>query len=157
MSGDRAFAGDFVSRYIQGHAIADYEHLLGRAGLLLRKRSPGRAWLGDVNFAAGRMQIANLVEPTWPIYGVGVDQDDELQWVNGLRVRSGADLATVLSRHRPGDRIEIVYTDRTGKSKAGNVTLVEDPHVEVVPLEATGGALTPAQRVFRESWLAAKK
>jgi predicted metalloprotease with PDZ domain len=156
VSGDRAFASDFVFRYIQGRAIADYEHLLARAGLVLRKGAPGRAWLGDISFVSGKVQIANLVDPTWPVYAAGLDQDDELQWVNGLRLRSGADLTTVLSRHRPGDRIEIVYRDRTGKSKAGNVALAEDPHVVVVPLEETGGTLTPAQRTFRDSWLGSK-
>ena len=104
VSGDRVFASDFVYRYIQGRGIADYEHLLDRAGLVVRKRAPGRAWLGDISFVGGRSLVANLVDPIWPVYAAGLDQDDELQWVNGLRLRSGADLTTVLSRHRPGTR-----------------------------------------------------
>jgi predicted metalloprotease with PDZ domain len=156
VAGDRAFASEFVDRYIQGRAIADYERLLDRAGFVLRKRAPGRAWLGDLTFVPGRLHVATLVDPLWPAYGAGLDQDDELQWVNGLRLRSTTDLTMVLSRHRPGDRIEIIYTDRTGRARAGNVALLEDPHVEVVPLEATGRTLTPAQRVFRDNWLGSK-
>jgi predicted metalloprotease with PDZ domain len=157
LTGDRAFASEFLARYIEGRAVAEYDRLLGPAGFVLRKRTPGRAWLGDLRFASGSLQIANLVSPSWPAYAAGVDQDDELQWVNGLRLRSSDDLTTVLARHRPGDRIELVFTDRTSRSKAANVTLLEDPHVEVVPLEATGAALTPAQQAFRDAWLGSKK
>jgi predicted metalloprotease with PDZ domain len=156
ISGSRAFASDFVGRFIQGRAVADYEHLLTRAGFGLRKRAPGQAWLGDLTFVAGRLQVANLVSPLWPAYASGLDQDDELQWANGMRLRSNADLRTVLERHRPGDRIEVIYTDRTGRPKAGNVTLREDPHVDVVPLETIGRPLTPEQQAFRDAWLGPK-
>lgn len=37
VSGDRRFADDFFSRYIQGRETADYERLLARVGLVLRR------------------------------------------------------------------------------------------------------------------------
>jgi hypothetical protein len=46
-----------------------------------------------------------------------------------------------------------VFADHTGRARAANVTLVEDPRLEVVPIETTGAALTDAQRQFREHWL----
>ena len=33
------------------------------------------------------------------------------------------------------------------------LALEEDPRIEVVPVEKTGGTLTDEQRRFRESWL----
>ena len=46
VAGDRAFADDFFDRYIEGREVTDYETLLGRAGMLLGKRRPERAWIG---------------------------------------------------------------------------------------------------------------
>ena len=71
VSGDRAFAHDFFSRYIQGRDLPDFARLLERAGLRLRKRATGRAWLGDITFAPGRLKVAALVAPTWPVYQHG--------------------------------------------------------------------------------------
>jgi hypothetical protein len=50
----------------------------------------------------------------------------------------------------------VTYVDRTGVEKMTTVGLVEDPHLQVVPIEAEGVALTPAQRTFRERWLATR-
>jgi len=47
-----------------------------------------------------------------------------------------------------------VFVDRTGAAKKASVTLAEDPYTEVVPVEA--GALTAAQKAFRDRWLGAK-
>ena len=150
VSGDRAFAHDFFARYIQGHDVADYGRLLTRAGFAVRKRNPGRAWLGDIRLEAsgGASRVATLVAPTWPLYAAGIDQDDELQQVGGQRITGDGDLASVLQRHKPGDTVPIVYVDRTRVPKTVSVTLVEDPHVEVVV-----GDANPAQREFRDRWL----
>ena len=156
VSGDPAFAREFFQRYIQGREAANYTRLLASAGFAVRKRNPGRAWLGDPGFDAG-LRLTSLVAPTWPLYAAGIDQDDRLEGVNGQRLQSSSDLAALLGRRKPGDRIEITFVDRTGRSKTARVTLAEDPHVEVVPLESTGGSLTPKQKQFRERWLESKE
>jgi predicted metalloprotease with PDZ domain len=156
VSGDRAFARDFFARYIQGHDIADYTRLLSGAGFVVRKRNAGRAWLGDLRLESrGGARVRSLVDPTWPIYAAGLDQDDELRQVEGQRINGDADIEAVLNRHRPGDAVSIVFADRTGLAKTATVTLAEDPHVEVVPAESAG-ALSPAQRTFRDRWLGPK-
>ena len=155
VSGDKPFARDFFARYIQGHDVADYARLLGRAGFAMRKRSPGTAWLGDLRLESRNgWRVAGLVPPTWPIYATGLDEDDELQKIDGQRVSSSGDIAAAMQRHRPGHRIPIVFVDRTGAAKTANVTLGEDPRMDVVPVEA--GALTASQKAFRDSWLGAK-
>jgi len=150
VSGDKTFARDFFSRYIQGHDAADYPRLLARAGLAVRKTHPGRAWLGDVLLVTRNgVRVSTLVAPDWPVYATGLEQDDELQEVAGEHVRGESDLNTALGRHKPGDRVPIVFTDRTGRSIRATVTLAEDPHLEVVPVETP----TAAQKAFRARWL----
>jgi predicted metalloprotease with PDZ domain len=158
VSGDAAFAASFFSRFIRGRDAADYATLLARAGFAVRPRSPGRPWWGDFRLepkGAG-LAIASLVAAASPAYAAGLDQDDELRQVDDDRVRSPEEVAAVVQRHRPGDRLRVRYLDRTGVEKTTAVTLVADPHLEVVPVEATGAAMTPAQRAFREHWLAGK-
>jgi predicted metalloprotease with PDZ domain len=155
VSGDKAFARDFFARYIQGHDVADYARLLSRAGLTMRRRHPGRAWLGDLQLEPrDGWRVATLIPPTWPIYAAGLDEDDELQQVDGQRIAGAGDIAAVMQRHKPGDRVPVVFVDRTGAAKTASVVLAEDPHTEVVPVDAR--ALTPAQKAFRDRWLGAE-
>ena len=159
VSGNRAFARDFFGRYIQGHAVADYTRLLQRAGLVLRKRNAGRAWWGDVRFDSrnGVAHVAALVPANSPMYGAGLEQDDELQEVEGTRAGSADDVDAILRRHKPGDRVQIRFVDRTSVPKTATVTLAEDPHLDIVPIESAGGPLTRDQKVFRDRWLGPKK
>ena len=56
VSGDAAFARTFFAKYIQGHDVVDYLTLLARAGLALRKVSPGAAFFEgsqQLNFEGG--------------------------------------------------------------------------------------------------------
>ncbi len=159
VSGDRSFAHDFFARYVEGHDVADYAALLDRAGFVLRRRNPGRPWLGDVRFDArggGPVRIANLVAPTWPAYAAGLDQDDELRQMDGQPIRSEGDVTAIVERHKPGDRVEIVFADRDGQARTATLALAEDPHLDVVPVEAAGAALTSARRSFRDAWLRPK-
>ncbi len=154
VSGDRAFARDFFARYIQGREVADYAALLAPAGFIVRKRNPGRAWWGDIRLESrnGATYVGALVPPTAPVYASGLEQDDELRQVDGEKVGS-ADVSAVIQRHKPGDRVEIVFVNRGGETKTAAVTLAEDPRQEVVTVESAGGTLTPAQQAFRASWL----
>ena len=147
---DRAFARDFFSRYIEGREAADYTRLLDRAGFALRKRDAGRAWWGDVRMDA-RGDGAHIVELTAnsPLYAAGLDYDDVVTQIGGDRVSSTEEANAAVSRRKPGDRVSVNYVDRTGTARSVTVTLVENPHLEIVDV----GSLTPAQRAFRERWL----
>ena len=156
VSGDTTFARDFFGRYILGHDVADYPRLLARAGFTVRKRGAGHAWLGDLRLdSRDGWRVAALVPPTWPIYAAGIDEDDELQQIDGQKIAGAGDVATVVSRHKPGDKVSVVFVDRTGAAKTASVTLAEDPRLEVVPVEAS--ALTAAQKTFRGRWLGEKQ
>jgi predicted metalloprotease with PDZ domain len=156
VSGDRAFARDFFSRYVQGRDIVNYSRLLASAGLAVRKRHPGRAWWGDVRTEprGGGLLVTALVDANSPAYAAGLEHDDEIRQIDGTRVASSGDASSIVWRHKPGDRLRVTYVDRTGVEKMTTVALVEDPHLQVGPIETEGVALTPAQRTFRERWLA---
>lgn len=156
VSGDRAFAHDFFTKYVEGHEVAEYARLLEPAGFIVRKRNPGRAWLGELRIETrGGARVASLIAPTWPLYAAGVDQDDDVREIDGQRIAGDGDVASVLRRHKPGDRVGITYADRAGRLHTSTITLAEDPALDVVPAEANGAPLNASQRAFRQRWLGA--
>ncbi len=158
VSGDEAFARTFFDRYVRGREVPDFGALLGRAGFAVQPEAPGRAWLGDVEFGAGAKGavISGIVAPTWPLYAAGIDEDDEIQRIDGERIVSASDIVAALRRRKPGDRVEIAFMTRAGTPRTGAVVLAANPHVEVLPLDRAGGSLTAAQLAFRQRWLGPK-
>src|SRR5439155_16990172 len=130
------------------HEVADYGRLLAPAGFTLRKRNAGVASWGDVRLEirGSAAHIAALVPTGSPAYAAGLEQDDEVRQVDGQKIAAVLDLQNVLRKHKPGDRVDVVYVDRTGIAKTAAMTLAEDPHQEVVPVETIGGTLTPQQQ-----------
>jgi predicted metalloprotease with PDZ domain len=156
VAGDPAFAHDFFTRYIAGHETPDFGALLAPAGLVLQPVAPGRAWLGDLRLdTRDGLRVGILVAPDAPVYRLGIEQGDLLNALDGRDVRTPADVASVLDTHKPGDRIDVTYTDRRGQPITASVVLGEDPHVTIVPVERTGGQLTSEQAAFRAAWLGA--
>ena len=156
VAGDRAFSDEFFDKYIEGREVADYARLFEAAGIVFRRRNAGRAWLGDVEVdASGR--VVSLVSPTSPANDAGFDEDDELTRVDGKAIGRGVTLSTIISTHKPGDRITVEYRHPDGTPGTGSVTLAEDPEMEAVPIESTGGRPTAAQKAFRSAWLGSKR
>jgi len=155
VSGDAAFARDFFARYIEGREVADYTQLLARAGLSLRKPNAGHAWWGDarLELRGGSVRLAEPPLFTTPLYVAGLDVGDEILQIGGNRVASPDAVHAAIRRQRPGNVVAVVFTDRTGSERKASVKLGEDPQLEIVPVETTGGSLTSSQKMFRERWL----
>ena len=147
-----------VTQGVLSHALRDVdETLLARAGLVRRKRNPGRAWIGAVRFAADR-RSARVTAPTTagsPAYDAGIDQEDEIVAVDAEPTASVEALDQILRRHRPGDRLRVSIR-RRGASEDVTVIATEDPRLEILPIESAGGHLTAEQRAFRDAWLGSK-
>jgi predicted metalloprotease with PDZ domain len=156
VSGDRAFADRFFGKYIEGHEVPDYEQLLARAGIVFRKREPGRAWLGDVSLDANG-RVSNLLGSNSPAIEAGFDQDDVINSVDGKPLRAGVTIQSIISAHKPGDRVAIGFTHPDGKTGTGTVTLGEDPEMVAVTIESTGGTVSADQKAFRAAWLGPKR
>jgi predicted metalloprotease with PDZ domain len=158
LSGDAVFAREFFARFVQGHDVPDYARLFGRMGLIVRKRSAGKSWLGNapLQSAAGGLRVGPVAFDS-PLYKAGVAQDDQIVSVAGVEVNSVEQLQAVLNRHDPGARLAMRIVRRGGgEPVAATVTLDEDPRVEIVTAESTGAAVTPEQRQLRTAWLASK-
>jgi predicted metalloprotease with PDZ domain len=155
LSGDRGFANDFFAKFVEGREVVDYTRLLARAGLIMRKRSAGRPFVGQVNLQPGgsALRVGGLVPWESPLYKAGVAQDDQLTNLDGVALTSMATFEETLAKHKAGDRVPLGFVRRSGEKVTATLTLEEDPRVEVVPIEKTGGTLSDDQRRFRESWL----
>jgi predicted metalloprotease with PDZ domain len=154
VAGDATFARNFFARFVHGREVLDYARLLQPAGLLLKKVNSGRAWWGDVALEQrGGLRVTAPPLSNTPFYRAGLDLDDEIRQIDGARVSSPDAAAAILRRHRPGDTLSVEFVDRSGRSRTATVVLLEDPRVDIVPVEAAGGRLTAEQRAFRTAWL----
>ena len=86
-----------------------------------------------------------------PLYDAGVDLDDVITQIDGQPATQAA--WSGISQRKPGDPVTLTVRRRDGQIVSTKATLVADPRILVVPIEAAGVAPTPAQRAFRESWL----
>jgi predicted metalloprotease with PDZ domain len=155
VSGDRAFADAFFDKYIEGREVADYARLLLRAGYVLRKRNANGAWIGPANLVDSSGTINNLMPWGSPAFDAGLDQGDVIVDVEGKAMAAGV-LQAALKTRKPGDRLTIAFKRRGGATGTATITLKEDPALEVVTVESTGGTLTPDQKAFRDAWLGSK-
>jgi predicted metalloprotease with PDZ domain len=173
VSGDRRFADEFFDRYIEGRDLPDYAKLFARVGLILRKRNAGAAWTGilDSQFGGGRgrrgtgtpapsgsggITIPALVNWGTPAFKAGLEEGDTIIALDGKPAASVDQFQELVRAHKPGDRIAVEFT-RHGAPRRTTMTLVEDPNVEVVTLESTGGTLSSDQKRMRDAWLASQQ
>jgi predicted metalloprotease with PDZ domain len=158
VSGDRAFADDFFDRFIQGREVVDYAPLLARAGLILRKRGPGRSWIGPVSFdfTGGTPKVAMPTIEDTPAYAAGLDLGDEVMSFDGIAITGPSRLDEAVQRRRPGDKVRIAIR-RRGVVQDLTLIIDEDPRLQLIPVERTGPQPSPAEREFRQRWLGSKQ
>jgi predicted metalloprotease with PDZ domain len=150
---DPAFAADFFKKYIYGTEKNNYAELLLNAGLVLRKANPGKAFagFGKINLLDGKLILGQTLMGT-PAYEAGLDVDNVLLTIDGEVLKDVAAVTALTDAHKPGDVLKVIYLYR-GEQKTAQLTLIEDPVLEIVPIEKTGGNLTPAMQTFRDKWL----
>jgi predicted metalloprotease with PDZ domain len=148
-----AFAADFFKKYIYGTDKNDYAKLLLNAGYVLQKASPNKVFtgFGRINVLDGKVVLGQILIGT-PAYQAGLDVDDVLLTIDGVELKDAAALATSTDPHKPGDVLKVTYLHR-GEQKTTQLTLTENPALEIVSIEKTGGTLTPAMQTFRDKWL----
>jgi predicted metalloprotease with PDZ domain len=160
------FATDFFTRYINGIEKNDYAALLAKAGLLLRKAQPGKAWIGQLGAAtrgrSGQVRISGdgvaILSSTiigTPLYKAGIDAGDLIINADGKEIKDAPMLNQIIASKKPGDKINLIYKNRTGQHETA-LTLEESPAFEVVTFEQAGQPLTPQQQTFRAEWLSSK-
>jgi predicted metalloprotease with PDZ domain len=155
---DADFARQVFEHHIYGKEAIDYSGLVGAAGLALRKSHAGQSWVGslrNVNFSEKGAELTGYTERGAPLYDAGIDKGDIILEWEGKKLKSSAEFDKWLGSHKPGDPVNLRITRRDGSHDV-QVTLAENPNLQLVTFESLGKALTPDITSFRQSWLASK-
>lgn len=162
------FAAEFFKKYIEGTDKCDYTALLAKAGFLLRKANPGKAWAGPLS-GAGRRGRAGQARTTGsagipivtstlvgtPVYEAGLDAGDVILKADGQDLKDEQAFDDLVATKKPGDKIVLDYHNRAGNHQA-TITLAENPYLEVVTYEKAGMTVSKEQQDFRNAWLSSK-
>ena len=162
VSGDPAFAADFVKRHMAGTEKVDYAPLLLKAGFVLKaKGTPtlGRIFLAQKGDPVRRgaaptnqtLKVAASTTIGTPAYNAGLDLDDELISVAGTPIAGPGDIDTAIAKRKVGDTVELVFK-RRGQQVKSNATLAADPTFAITEVETPNAD----QKAFREAWLGSK-
>ncbi len=152
--GSKAFADQFMAKYIRGREVPDMTALLAQGGLLLRPRHPGTAWFGpvrlDIDSMGGRIDGPTFIGSA--LYDAGLDRGDVIDSLDGRPLTSDSVYQAIKAAHRPGDVVQATVTGR-GRHYTVPVTMIVDDRLEVVPYEEAGQPVTEAMQSFRQGWL----
>jgi predicted metalloprotease with PDZ domain len=162
------FAAEFFNKYIYGVEKNNYEALLAKAGLVLRKMAPGKAWAGSLSGAGRRgrsgqartsgsegVPILTSTVMGTPVYKAGLDAGDIILKADGKDLKEEKDFDDLVATKNIGDKIVVNYKNRTGNHET-TVTLEENPYLEIVTFEKAGKELTQDEKDFRGKWLSSK-
>ena len=154
VTGDPAFARAFFDASIQRSEMPDLAPLLAQAGVVMKPRNPTGAWAGPARLqvADAVVRLAGATAPDTPLYLAGLDGGDEIVRLGDTAIDSQANWDDALKALKPGDTVAITYIQR-GAERTAQLRLGIDPSFELVRIETTGGAATPAQLAFRNAWL----
>lgn len=151
---DPQFAEEFFNRTIEGSALPDFDPLLAQAGLKLRLKNAGSAYLGpaELEVVGDVVTLGANTAVGSPLYAAGLGRGDEILSLGRFRIDSKDDWNSALQRHAPGDEVDIRFIQR-GQERRAKITFAEDPAVEIVRFETMDVVPTQAQKAFREAWL----
>ncbi|MCJ8210500.1 PDZ domain-containing protein [Mucilaginibacter sp. RS28] len=168
LTGNAAFAADFFTKYINGTNKNNYQELLDRAGLILQKARPGKAWAGRIGSPVFRgsegaargngtkgFLIVSSVPNNTPAYKAGLDAGDIITAADDKPVAEYKDFSQVVDEKKPGDQVKVTYSNRTGIHTT-TITLEEDPAYEVITYEKAGKTPSASQLALRTNWLSTK-
>jgi predicted metalloprotease with PDZ domain len=143
----------FFDEYVHGTKLLDWGHFLAYAGLeVIEFRNENSPWLGiGTTETAGATRINRVIAGS-PAYDAGLDVNDELIAINGMRVRQ-SDWADRVNLHKVGTKIRVTVF-RADRLREFEVTLQQEKvsyyHVQRIKHP------TNLQRKIYESWLGTK-
>lgn len=86
-----------------------------------------RAFLGvSIRSGGASTEVAGAQSGS-PADKAGIGQGDEIVSVGGKKVRSIDDLTSALAQYHPRDKVEVGWTDESGRQHTANITLATGP------------------------------
>ena len=153
----KEFAATIFKNHIEGMEPMDYEKLLARAGMLLRKALYPKVWIDSQQLAVTDRgaEIPAATLRGSPLFEAGLDRGDRILSWDGKSPKTSAELAALLDAHKPGDHIKLEVETRGGKKNL-DLELSGPQGFELLAYETAGRELTAEMKAFRQSWLASK-
>jgi predicted metalloprotease with PDZ domain len=102
------------------------------------------------------VRVPGLVNWGTPAYRGGLEEGDLITAADGKAIATLDDWQAAVRAHKPGDTMPVEFS-RHGSVVKAAITVEEDPTVEVVTLESTGGTLSAEQKAMRDGWLGSKR
>lgn len=151
------FSKTFFAKYIYGADKADYAKLLAPAGYAFKRAKASEAWLGNVRFtvANNKLAISSPVIKETPLYLAGLENGDIITKIDDQEIKDNQALADFLKTKKPTDVVKVSF-ERGEETLTTNLTLANNPAIEVVSFEKEGLTITPAIEAYRKSWLGSK-
>lgn len=143
------FASSFFDQYIYNSAMPDYDTLLQQFGVNFQLENPGQASLGGtIRQQDGVWRLTSNALIGSPLYEAGIEAEDEIISIGGVRLSSAGSVDEILERRRPGQSLEIVFS-RWGEEKRARVTLVESNRIKT----EINTRANRQERTRRASWI----
>jgi predicted metalloprotease with PDZ domain len=143
----------FFSDYVFGTAELDFKKSLAYAGLevIEKEDKKNKPSLGIDTGAVGEKTMVRRVDAGSAAYNAGINRDDELLALNGVRVRN-SDLNDRLADFKPGDKVTLTIF-RDDALRNVEVTLqTSAPDYEVVRIKEA----TALQKKIYSTWFGAE-
>lgn len=151
VTGDQSFANTFFNETVRGSALPDFAPLFEQAGVMLRLKNEGAAFVTNGKIDSDGKVLGNTIEGT-PFYDAGIERGDKLIKLGDRLIESQDDLEGAVARYKPGMTVKVTYLQR-GEARTSDLTFIEDPKIELVTYESIGKDVSSAQQQFRDNWI----
>ncbi|MEQ9310879.1 MAG: PDZ domain-containing protein [Balneolaceae bacterium] len=117
------FASQFFERHIFNSEMPDYKSLFDEMGVNFELEDSNRAVLGgNIQEQEGVWRLTTNALIGSPLYEAGIESEDEIISIGGIRLSDVESVDEILKRRRPGQSVEVVLL-RWGQEKRVRVTL----------------------------------
>jgi predicted metalloprotease with PDZ domain len=141
---------EFFSTVINNPANIDYDHYFGYAGLRMATYPlAGTEGFLGTGFSGGKTTVSNVKRGT-AAYTNGLNVNDEVLAINGLRMNSGEEINALVASRKVGEKLTFLIS-RDNLIKTLEITLSRNPQIRYT-LEKMPSNNTSQEKIFRK-WL----
>lgn len=117
------FATRFFEQHIFNSEMPDYKMLFDEIGVNFELENPRKADLGGTIRESDEVwKLTTNAKIGSPIYEAGIESEDEIISIGGVRLSEVENVDEILDQRRPGQTVEIIFK-RWGEEKRVRVTL----------------------------------